>query len=191
MINTFKGLTAAAVTVVVILTSGCGGGGGGPEPVLTATTNVNQAVTANNISAITDKTFTFSGGIPALGTTGTTTLSVTPAGTGTLPKFSVSSATDGVASGTVAFGSCIFRIDTSTSKNPKLAVGQTVEVTDCTLQAPTASKPVGAAFGSDLTLTLNGTSSKIPVTIVVNADGSVTVDGKGLGTVTVTLVTGT
>ena len=187
MRNTFDSLLVLATALVL---SACGGGGGGPAPVQIATTNVNQPVTAQTITSITDKTFTFGSGIPALGTTGTTTLTVTPAGTSTTPKFSLSSVADGTVSGTVAFGSCIFKIDASTSKNPKLAVGQTIEINDCTLQAATASKPVGASFSSELTLTLNGTSSKIPVTVVVNTDGSVTVDGKGLGTVTVTFVTG-
>jgi hypothetical protein len=188
----------ASVIVAAALVA-CGGGGGGGEAAAVASTNATAAFDTTNgprlIRALDNTTFTFAGGVPALGTNAATTLTIKDASTGT-PKFDLVSGSN-QASGNISFGSCIFTVTSITPGTTLFTVGQQITVNPCTLQAAVAGNPAGQLpVRDDLTLTL-GTSTSAPVQkpMRIASDGSVYVIENGVEvlvtTITVRFVTGT
>jgi hypothetical protein len=144
-------------------------------------------VTASTVAAVTGKSFSFNSGVSALGTTSPTTVSVDSAST-----FSVTSA-QGNASGNLSFGSCIFTVTASTfPAGSPLATGKVLEVQPCALEIPTAGIVTSApATVLSVTFNLGGAlSAAQSFTIDVLDNGTVTVNGTTVGTVTVTPSTG-
>jgi hypothetical protein len=169
----------------------CGGGGEGTAfPPAVAKTNADVAASPTSTAAVTNTTFTFNSGVPEFGTSAPTTFTFTS--TAANPAFSISSGGK-TASGTTAFGSCIFTITQSTFVAPSpLALGNKVTVHPCAIEINTAGQ--SASGGSETrTITLEfGTtlSGGVQATIAVMADGTITVNGKVVGTVTLSQVTG-
>jgi hypothetical protein len=165
------------------------GGGGGDQPLGVAG-NTTLAVNSAVAPAVVNTPFTFPAGVPALGTTGST--SVTFTSTSTAPQFKVES-TQGTASGVTSFGSCIFAVTSSTfPAGHPLAQGQTVTVNPCNMTVGTAGAVAnGVAQSRSIALVLGAASSAgASVTVGVNPGGQLTLNGNIVGTVTLTPVTG-
>lgn len=184
------------VAVILMTTSvvACGGGGGDSTPpasTVVATSDTTVSVTAATLGAVVNQPFTFAGGVPDFGTTTPTTLAFTSAGA--TPSFNIG-ADGATATGGTTFGSCIFTITSSSfPAGSKLAVGQTVRVNPCSLKVATSG---GNANGSSsdravsfVLGTLSSAGRNLP--IVINANGSVVINGITIGTVTIGAVTGT
>jgi hypothetical protein len=178
------GLVAAAALVA------CGGGSSTPDKVAAANTTVavNPTSGAAATAVVSGKTFTFTNGVAAFGTTAATTVQVT-SGAGTAPAtFEIKSGT-GVATGDYSFGSCIFTIKVSTI--PSVAVGSKITVDPCSYSVPTAGRTAnGVAVDVNQSWFLGTSSAIIPVKMTLNPDGSVVLDGKTFGSVTLSNVTG-
>lgn len=188
MIKAHKLLFTVLVSAAL---AACGGGGDStPVTTTTATSNTTAAVTATTTAAVVNQPFAFSTGVPAFGTTTATTLAFTS--TAASPAFAISA--DGfAASGPTTFGSCIFTITTSTfPASSPLAVGKSVRVDPCTLTAATSGANAnGAAVERAVQVILGTLSSAVRnLPIVVNANGTVVINGVTIGTVTVSVVTG-
>ena len=177
----------------------CGSSDDAPLPTKVATTDTVVQASAGTTAAAASVPFAFPGGVPELGTTGTTTVAFTsPATTPntpttTTPNFTIDSPGVGTASGTTTFGLCIFRITASTFTAPHpLAVGNVVTVNPCTLTVNTANTPAnGSPLTRDLFLRLGSRlSSGARVTVTINADGVVVVNNVTIGTVPTQDVTG-
>ncbi len=190
---------AAMVLGGGMLLSACGGDGD--------TTSLQPAtVAAADISATIDKTtgpaavdtvlneaFTFASGVADLGTTASTTLTLS--GSSAAPTFTLNSG-GFEAKGDMSYGSCIFKINSSNflpaATFPRLQVGQITTIEPCKITIPTAGQKAGVTdikkavkFFLRNSLGLSGQLS-----IVVNADGTVTVKSKKFGTVTLVISTG-
>jgi hypothetical protein len=180
-------LVLAAIVSSVTLVA-CGGGDD-PAPAVVAT-NTDVATNANTAAAVANLPFVFPSGVPELGTTASTTLSFT--NTATTPAFAIASG--GMqAQGTTTFGSCIFVITQSTfPAGHRLALGQTITVNPCNIRANTAGKSNnGVAENRAVSLILGAALSQgVTVTINVNEGGQLTINGRDVGTVTLTPVTG-
>lgn len=188
--NKTAALLLSVFTAVAL--TGCGGGGGGgePPPVLVAPPQVNVAAAPTTVAAVEDVPFTFTAGVPELGTTGTTTLAFTD--TSTTPAFSIV-AEGGTATGTTTFGSCIFAITASTfPAGHRLALGAVVTVNPCNINVNTAGlQATGVAASRSVALALgSAVSSGNSVTVQVNPGGQLVLNGNSVGTVTLTPVTG-
>ena len=170
----------------------CGGDGGSSTPVATttSTSNTTAAVTASIAAAVVNQPFTFAGGVPDFGTTTPTTL--TFASATAPPAFAINA--DGLtASGPTTFGSCIFTITSSTFPvGSKLAVGQVVRVNPCSLNVATlGGNANGSASDREVKFVLGSvTSNGRNLAVVINANGSVVINGITIGTVTISVVTG-
>lgn len=178
------GLVAAAALVA------CGGGSAEATKVAAAdvTVVVNPTTGAAATAGVSGQAFTFSSGVAEFGTTAATTVQVT-SGVGTAPAaFEIKSGT-GTATGDYTFGSCIFTIKVSTI--PSVVVGTTIIVNPCSYSVPTAGKTANGLVLDVTKKWVLGTSvATIPVKLIINTDGSVLVDGKAFGTVTLSNVTG-
>lgn len=186
MNKTLKLLLAASAAVVL---TACGGNDD-PEVLLVAPPSVALAAAPTTVAAVEDVPFTFPAGVPALGTTGTTTVAFTS--TGTTPAFSIASPS-GTATGVTTFGSCIFAITASTfPTGHALAQGQTVVVNPCNLNVGTAGAVAnGVAQSRSIALILGAAASaNQSVSVGVNPGGQLTVNGNIVGTVTLTPVSG-
>lgn len=166
----------------------CGGGGDDQPLGVAGTTTLatNSTVAASVVST----PFTFASGVPALGTTGATTVTFTS--TSTAPAFSISEA-GRTATGSTSFGSCIFAVTASTfPAGHALAVGQTVVVNPCNMNVNTAGAVAnGVAATRSVALLLgSAASSGASATVSVTAGGALTLNGNTVGTVTLTPVTG-
>lgn len=181
-------------TVIVFAALTACGGGGTSAPISTSIASSNLppvAVTATTAAAVVNEPFTFAAGVPDFGTTTLTTVAFTS--TGATPAFAIS-ADGATATGATTFGSCIFTITASTfPAGSKLAVGQSVRVNPCQLNAATSGGNAnGSASNREVKFvlgTLNSNGKNLPV--VINADGSVILKGITIGTVTISVVTGT
>lgn len=169
-------LTMALVLAASALLTACGGGDDAP-PARVAVADTTAAANSTTTAAVVGKPFTFEGGVPELGTTGTTTVAFTS--TGTTPDFTIASA-EGTATGTTEFGSCNFRVRTSTypSTHP-LGVGKAVLIALCSLTANTAGLPAdGTVVTRTMTFQLGARRSlTITVSLSVNSDGVVVING--------------
>lgn len=184
----FKSAITLAVSSAFLVA--CGGDPApAPAPTPAASANTTANVNATTVGAVSGKAFTFPSGVAALGTTGATTLTVTDAAVDT---FAVSSPA-GSYSGDLAYGSCIFKILTSTFAAPSpYAVGQTITVAACSVSAATSGVAAnGQSNNANVSFTLGATASNpIGLPVVISPSGAVTVGGVAVGSVVVVTPTG-
>lgn len=181
-----KWVFALSITATSVLVA-CGGGGGGLDVISTniVATNAVVSTTAATGAAVTagirGVALSFPSGVPALGTTGATTLTL---GSGATPAFTLVSGTTTVE-GITTFGSCIFTV-TKTNDAANFPIGKVITVTPCTVTANTAGlATTGATQNVPTTLTLGQISSAaIPVATIIAPDGTISAGG-----VTFTVVT--
>ncbi len=181
-------LVFSAVAAAALLAA-CGGGGSS-EPILVANSDAVIPTNATVAGALAGTSFAFPSGVPALGTTGTTTLAFS--GTAAAPGFDVSSGGNS-AGGTAAFGSCIFVVTRSTfvAGHP-LALGQTVTVNPCNVNANTTGAVAnGQATSRSVALVLGAAASaNATVTVGVTAGGQLVMNGALVTTIALTPVSG-
>lgn len=208
-----------SVTAAAVLAA-CGGGGGGLDVKDTSTkaitgpttVAINAATGVAAAASIDDKKVTFAAGVAALGTKGSST-DVTFDTSPAVPKFSIvatGGSTPGMAAGDLSFGSCLFKITSSTfPSNHPLALGNTVRVESCNVVASTSGVTAGSAptnvptsltlaggsftaAGSTATVTFSAVtevarSEPVPVVVVINANNTLSVGGV-TQTVVITIV---
>lgn len=180
-----------------VLLSACGGGGNDSplRPTATVATPTTASINgAGNgpavVSSVLNQGFSFDAGVPALGTTAPTTLTLS--GSATAPTFSLTSGAD-TATGVMTYGSCIFTIVTSTfPAGSPLALGQKREVTPCALSVATAGSTAnGTVASTGVSFVLGATvSNPVPRLVSISPAGVVTVNGVVIDTVTVVVTTG-
>lgn len=165
------------------------GGSDDPAPAVAAA-DVTVPVTASTAAAVANTAFTFPAAVPELGTTAATTIAFT--NTATTPAFAISSG--GMqAQGTTTFGSCIFVVTSSTfPAGHRLAQGQTVTVNPCNIRLGTQGAPADSIARARAAVFVLGSaaSTGTTVTVTVNPGGSITVNGRDAGSVTLAPVTG-
>lgn len=176
------------------LLAACGGGGSSTPVAVVATTStaatINPTTGAAVVNSVLEKTFGFTTGVIAFGTTSVTSLKLS--GTGATPSFAISSL-EGAASGAMTYGSCIFTVTQSTYPiGHALATGSQVTVTPCTLSVATAGgKGDSVPYQASVTLVLGtANSTPVPVTVSINSTGVVTVNNVTVGSVSVVAATG-
>jgi hypothetical protein len=181
---------ALAVFTAATLTA-CGGGGGEPAPVAVAAADTTVPMNGTTTAAVTNIPFTFPGGVPSFGTTSTTTVAFT--NTSTTPAFSITSGGH-TATGITTFGSCHFEVTASDfAADSALAKGKTANADPCTLDVKTAGEVANALpEGSEAALQLgDAISAGKEVTITIDPkNGTLTINGLPVGTITIKLVTG-
>jgi hypothetical protein len=185
--NGFKFALVASATAALMA---CGGGSSTPDAFKIATADATVAVgTANGASttaAISGSTFSFPAGVAPLGTTAATTIKLT---SGTADSFEAKTG-NATATGTFAYGSCIFTVLTSTDA-ALWPVGTVVTVPACTYSINTAGASAnGTPTPRTLTLTLGTSKGTTTVPVTVNVGGSVLVNGKAFGTAPIVVPTG-
>ena len=181
----FKFAMIVGACAVVV---GCGGTD--PAPIV-ATQNLTSAVTATNVAALAGGTsFSFPAGVPALGTSGATSMTINaPASATASPTFSV---TEGATSfsGTMGFGSCILTV-TQSSNVTRYPIGSTITINPCSVNAQTGGLNTGTATNASVTLTFGTTTSTgVLKAVTVNTNGTVSIGGIVTGTVTTGSLTG-
>ncbi|MBK6009036.1 hypothetical protein JJB11_23300 [Ramlibacter ginsenosidimutans] len=181
----------AALAMAATLTAcGGGGGGGGGSTAQVAASNTTIAMDASNgqtvTSSVTGKSFNFASGVADFGTSGATALTL-----GASNSFQVASGSN-TASGTMSFGSCHFKVTSSTFTSGPLVNGNTVTVTNCQLLVLTKGQPADSSQQSQQAeLVLDGAASAtVTVTVAVTADGRILVNNVSVGTAALTPVTG-
>lgn len=187
-------LLAALVASTLTLTA-CGGGD--DNAAMVAASDTTLAVDATTGTAVTapfiGNTFAFSGGVPDFGTTADTTITLTeaPAGQTANPGFRIASGAQ-TANGVLEFGSCRFRVTSSTFTSGRLQEGAVITVQNCSFVVNTVGV---VADNSQQTRSARwvlstATSANVAVTLQINPGGQLTVNGRSCGTVTLTPVTG-
>ena len=188
-----------ALSLIFVATLAACGGSDDDQGTLVVSAPVAMAVDQKTAPAATTalvaaKSMSFPAGIPLLGTNSPTTLVFTAPTTGnTDVPFTMTSA--GVTSvGNLTFGSCKFTLN-ERPQGTKLATPlllADIPTAQCTLRVDTTNAAAdGSAKQRGLTLTLGGvTSSPAQVPVVVNANGTVTVNGQTIGTGNVVQITG-
>jgi hypothetical protein len=169
--------------------AGCSDGDDDPLPTVAAV-DATIPVTSTTAAAVATVPFTFPAGVPDLGTTASTTVSFT--NTATTPGFSIASGTS-VASGATTFGSCIFVVASSSfPAGHRLAQGNTVTVNPCNIRLGTQGAPADSIARARAAVFILGAaaSTGTTVTVTVNPGGSITVNGRDVGTVTLVPVSG-
>jgi hypothetical protein len=188
-------LIAAVLSTATLLTA-CGGGGG--DAVQVAAVDARLEADADSgrpmFTALANESFTFTNGVAEFGTAGTaTTVSIQePAAAGRNPRFTISSGGE-TATGTMAYGSCFFRITVSTFAPPSpLVDGAVIEIDNCGVVLDTAGQHAdGVAVESSAVLFLNNANSTgTTVTVAINPSGRITLNGRVVGTVTLRPITG-
>ena len=180
-------LAFSAVAAAVLLAA-CGGGSS--DPVLVASEDATVPANATVAAAVAGTSFAFPSGVPALGTTGTTTLAFS--GTAAAPGFSVGSGGN-TATGTAAFGSCIFVVSNSSfPAGHPLANGQTLTVNPCSINISTAGGVAnGQTVPRSVALLLGAAaSSGQSVQVAVSPNGNLTLNGNNIGVIRLTPVSG-
>ena len=196
-----------ALTLLAALVA-CGGGGNDtPAPVKVAAANLQVPVTATTVAAMLPATgaavqpVTFSNGFTGVNPitnapvamSGATTVAFTaPATPSGATGFKIDNG-GYTATGPTTYGSCVFTVTASTfPAGSPLANGQVFVVDPCAVTVSTGGGVAnGVAVIRNVLLTLGGvTSTSIPLSVVINTDGSVSVGNASLGTVTVSVVTG-
>jgi len=158
---------------------------------MVAASDTTLAASPTTTAAVAGTPFAFPTGVPAFGTTSTTTVAFTS--TATTPAFSISSGGN-TATGTTTFGSCIFAITASTfPAGHALAAGNTITVNPCNMSVNTTGAVAnGVATTRSVALLLGAAASSGQSAVVqVNPGGQLTLNGQSVGTVTLTPVTGT
>ena len=181
-----KLLVIAAVATGAVLAA-CGGGGDQPLGVASNSTVSTNSTVA---SAVVAQPFAFASGVPAFGTTGTTTVTFTGTSTANIPaKIETST---GSAQVTTSFGSCIFAVAAVTGTVGTLKVGDTITVNPCNINVNTAGQQAnGVAQSRAVALVLGAASSNgVTITVGVNPGGQLTLNGSAVGTVTLVPISG-
>ena len=153
MINPISLKSSLAAIAAATLLAACGGGGSNSSSSvaenLVIQMNASNGPTLKS-SLITAGAYTFSNGVPGLGTTDPTSVAIT--GTPANTTFSIGSAGQS-ATGNFSFGSCIFNV---TSVSPPSG----------TLNDSLASKDEDGTEGLPYTITIH------PCTLTINTQGS-------------------
>jgi hypothetical protein len=182
--------------IAVAALAACGGGDEAfvavvEAPVVIAVSDKTIPAAIATLSAA--KTVSFPSAVPALGTTAATTLTFdTPAAGATTVPFTLASG--GVSSkGVLSFGSCIFTIfekPIGTPLVPNLVF--TVPTAQCNLGVdPISGVADNTTAPATVTVTLGGVSSTpVPVTVVVQTNGTITVGGVAVGVGSVVQISG-
>ena len=163
----------ASVAVATLMACGGGGGGGGGSSGTTVaaadlTVGINATNGAQIVSALEALALNYTNGVNDFGTNGVpTTVTIADTDTAT-PTFNIG-AGGFVATGDLTFGSCRFKISTSTFPGGHpLSVGQTITVDPCQLVAETSGQTTGVPVETNVQLVLNGAQPeprKLPITI--------------------------
>jgi hypothetical protein len=175
-----------AVSLLCGMLSACGGGGGGDLPPLVGATNLVVPVNARTVPAIAGQVFTIPRGVASFGTSAPTDVTLNTS------TFTISTA-GANASGTLTFGSCIFTVTNSTfAADSPLANGKTVTVEPCTYTVATGGLRVdGGEVARAISLNLgNDGSDPAQLLVDIAPNGTVTVNGVAVGTITLTPATG-
>ncbi len=177
--------TASALALAALL-SACGGGGSASPPRQVASANLTVPITSATVAAFANIPFTFAGGLPELGLTGTTTLAFTD--TSTSPAFSITTA-GGTVTGVTTFGFCRFTIS-SVRGNLNLLPGDSIRVAPCDVRVDTAGRSSGMINGSaSILVGSSGGLDRHDYTI--NPDGTIfSLFGTPIGNVSFSAVTG-
>ena len=191
-----KIVSKLVLSMVMVSALAACGGSDSPLPTIAVSGKdevvaLNPATGAATIAAVVDKTFTFAA-VPTLATTSPTALKFT--GGGATPSFAITSP-EGSATGAMGFGSCIFRVATSSypASHP-LAAGKTVTITPCELSLDTSGAPAnGVSNQTTASFKLgNLVSAGIPLPVTISANGVISVGGVVLPiTADVDTITGT
>ena len=200
------GVLAGALTVL-----GCSGGDNSPSSnqagtVLVAKNDLAVPVTTETVPALENQKFTFDSGealTPALANqpiavTFTDTTSATPTVTVTAPNIIGTDGQPASFSAAVEFGSCTFKVKTSTFAPPGPQVGKTIKVDPCKVNLMTGGITVQGNATKVQILLLLGFSPSLAnqVTVVIDpTTGKVTITGAagpfGVGNVELEFITGT
>ena len=182
--------TGAAALIASAVLVACGGGGSDQYAALTRNAEIPMTVT--NAAILTDNgPMVFASGVPAFGTTTSTTVSATGTGTngGSPYNFTVADANNS-ASGVMTFGSCIFKVTASTFTTGPLVLNAQIEVNPCQVVVQTSGQ---GTTGTNINAQSNwqlGTALSNPFieSVTVSPNGTqITVTTPGGGTVTATL----
>jgi hypothetical protein len=119
-----------------------------PATGVTPPASAKVPVNAGVATAVANKPFTFASGVPAFGTTTSTTVTLTSASAAKIDSGGKTAATG------LRFGSCIYTVMTSTFVAPSpLAMGQTITVSPCDMKlndmTNNASLTLGAASSGE------------------------------------------
>ncbi|MEJ5990745.1 hypothetical protein WG902_12150 [Ramlibacter sp. PS3R-8] len=186
-------LLAAILSSATFLVS-CGGGGG-EDSTMVAAENFEASVDATNgaklFKALVGESFTYDNGVPDFETTTATQVDIVdaPANAEGL-GFRISS--DGnEATGSLEFGSCIFRI-TGSNYPSRLVVGTFKRVRDCRIRLNTAGALAdGTVKRLPITVTLRGRSVTKLVNVRIAANGTILINSVLFGECKVRPITGT
>ena len=139
----------------------------------------------------TSQAFSFPAGVSALGTSGSTSVTIkTAAGSSPTQTFSVSSA-QGSYSGNMTYGSCIFNV--TSSNLPGVTVGQSITVNPCQINVKTGGVVANGQATTVQILLQLGTvpSAANQATVSIDpATGVVTLNNVSTGTAVTLKVTG-
>lgn len=182
------GISAGLVAVSAAVLVACGSGDTVPVVQLVAADFTANAAPANT-AGLVGVSLTAPTGVPALGTTAATTIAI--GGTAAAQTAKVTEGAN-TADGRWTYGSCIFTITASTfpSSHP-LALGKTVTIEPCTVSVNTTNMVADApATNRTLTVNFGGRPATAVVPVIVNSNGTLTVNGGSAGTVTLRPSTG-
>lgn len=167
-------------------------------PLTVATSNLTVSLSAANIAALVPAasaaptTFTFNNGFSGVNTaassapitlTGPTTVAIT--GTGSAPTFTITNG-GGTATGPLAFGSCDFNVSGLTGTVPGITIGTVISENPCQVTLELSGQQVGQGVTVQVTFTLGTATSggNTQVNVTISTNGTVTVNGVQIGTVT-------
>lgn len=191
-----KHFLLAALLGSVTFLAACGGGGGGGDSAQIASAdavvNVGAANGRTTFRALENEAFVFPDGVPAFGTTTRTTVAIEPpAAAGANPRFTVTNAGQ-TASGVMNFGSCIFRITASDFAGSVMVAGASIEIDNCSIRIDTSGHAAdGVAVDILVFLILDGAvSNGTLISVMIDGDGNVFVNGVLVATITLAPVTG-
>ena len=183
---------ALVVTAAAVLAA-CGSSDNGPVTSKVVTADTVAAASPATTAAVYKLPLTFPAGVPELGTTSSTTVTFDTPSAGTEPAFTIAGFGQGTASGTTAFGSCIFKVLSSSFRaDHPLATGQTFTVKICDFKINTKGmKADGNAVKRKLKVKFGNTESNDQdVDVKVDRDGNVKVNDKDEGKTSTEDVTG-
>lgn len=188
-------LLAAVLSSATLLVSCGGGGGGGEESTAVAAEDLEVRVDQTNgpelFKALEGESFTYDDGVTDFETTTPTQVDIVTAdANGGRLGFRISS--DGnAATGTLEFGSCIFRI-TGSNYPATLKVGTFRKVKDCRIRVNTEGKLAdGKERRVPVTVNLAGKVATRYVTIRINRNGAIIINSVLFGECRIRPITGT
>ena len=203
-----KQFLLAAVLSFAFALTGCGGGDdeGDVIQAVSDTTVAMDPNTGDSVSAAVRGTpFVFPAGVPALGTSGATTVTFTAA-SGSASQLSTNSGNNGfvvtsggqTATGTLTFGSstsgsCIFSVQNSNfPTGSRLAIGSVITVSPCSLFINSAGLPADSQARARIIRLILGATNSANATaqVAVNVNGTLFVNGIPVANISVQAVTG-